>query len=126
MSALKSQSPLFQTITADHWRESIARARGERNLVREQITAMSEYLFPDDTIQMLSPRLRWMLEHKVYTEQSPCLEAGDEPWTAWFGIKDPLQFVEAHGLQEAGCGETEHDALVDLAVIQGWPLWNEL
>jgi hypothetical protein len=48
----------------------------------------------------------------------------DLPWAAFFG-DDPLPMVNDQGGESLGYGETEADALCDLAVKHGMELWNE-
>lgn len=65
----------------------------------------------------LSPRLRWKQCHGV---KSGYHDSGGEfpPWCAWVG-------AYATGDKYTGEGDTEDDALVDLARKQGWRMWNE-
>ena len=74
-----------------------------------------------------SPRLKWLREHKVSTHFNKDVQPGDEdefsgetiyPWCAYVG---PLEYPRA----DAGYGNTEHDAVVELAIINDWKLWNE-
>ena len=78
-------------------------------------------------MEMLSPRLRWMREHRVATLHhsnvapgDECPETGDRlyPWCAsdmGFGIGPQMAF-----------GDTEEEALACLALKRGWKLWNEI
>ena len=74
-----------------------------------------------------SPRLKWLEQKHVTTKNWPGVAHGDEdefgnemfPWTAFVG--------DVNGLHTTvGAGDTEHEAIVDLAVKRGWKLWNEL
>lgn len=73
-----------------------------------------------------SPRLLWLEAHRVTTKHWPGVSFGDEdefgnemfPWTAFVGGVDDLHIF-------VGAGDTEQDAIVDLAVKKGWKLWNE-
>ena len=59
-----------------------------------------------------SPRLKWLERKNVITE---CQNWPDDPWEV--RVKDdPANF---------GRGDTEHDAIVDLAKRNGWKIWNE-
>jgi hypothetical protein len=72
--------------------------------------------------------LKWIKAHNVSTHFNQGVQPGDEdefsgetiyPWCAFVGeAKFPRP--------GAGYGNTEHDAIVDLAIIKGWKLWNEL
>ena len=84
---------------------------------------MNEELFT--VPEQLSPRLKWMIyygvktyEHEHAGSESP--ETGDEipRWSAWAG-NDPMK--SAH----VGGGETEHDAIVALALKMKLKPWNE-
>lgn len=84
---------------------------------------MSE-LFAPSEVTGDSPRKKWMAKHDVTTidhGESGTDELGDyERWTAHLGEIRPVvpnRFI-------AG-GETEHEALVNLALKNGWKLWNE-
>lgn len=68
----------------------------------------------------LSPRLAWMKEHDVKTAISPCLVAGEQPWNAWTGELEGGIFTE-----KCSTGETEDEAIVALALANGWRLWTE-
>lgn len=75
---------------------------------------MSDELF--NIPEQLSPRLKWLIYYEVSTcRDDDCVE----PWSAHTTrpgaiTSDP----QATGL-------TEHDAIVALALKQGWKLWNE-
>lgn len=70
-----------------------------------------------------SPRLAWLNKHGVQTEQSPKHMIGDEDefgnrvfaWHAMIG----------DDAQTSVGGDTEQDAICNLAKIKGWKLWNE-
>ena len=86
---------------------------------------MSE-LFPPEEVQSMSPRLLWMVEHGIRTMIN---RRGDvEPWEAFVGdrttaIEDTAS--NAHFSKLIQWGASEDYALYKLAVINGWPLWNE-
>jgi hypothetical protein len=99
---------------------------------------MSMELFP--VAESLSPRLQWMRKHGIQVvhipKSSAMLEPGEgEPWVAWLGELDTAvsRAMEAADLDEINpkrtrwlcTGATEHDALVNLAELNAWPLWNE-
>ena len=86
---------------------------------------MSDTLF--DLPETKSPRLKWMDEKNVSTHFNKDVQAGDEdefsgepirPWAAFVGES---RFPRP----DAGFGDTEHEAIVDLAIKKGWKLWNE-
>lgn len=65
-------------------------------------------LFPIAEVTAESPRLAWLKRHGVKTAQ------GALGWSAW--------------RQRDSCachGDTENDAIADLADLMGVPLWNE-
>lgn len=74
-----------------------------------------------DIPEQLSPRLAWMKEHDVHTYRSPCMEDGDEPWSAWIG---DFKTTVAHN-DDYETGETEDEALVKLCKRNNLKLWNE-
>jgi hypothetical protein len=76
-----------------------------------------------------SPMLAWLKKHRVSTKHNEsiepdeeCLETGETlfPWCAFVGANT---FPKPDGLM--GCGNTEHEAIVDLAIKRGLKLWNE-
>jgi hypothetical protein len=76
-----------------------------------------------------SPRLKWLEKNSVKTVHNTEICAGDEcsesgetlyPWCAFVGVDS---FPKPEKL--VGFGNTEHDAIVDLALKQGLRLWNE-
>lgn len=67
----------------------------------------------------LSPRLRWMGQHGIFTEKRNFNEEGDGPWWAWSHAK-----TEPHMKLEAS-DRTEDEALTNLAKKLGIKLWNE-
>lgn len=90
-------------------------------------------LFPTEEIEQLSPRLAWMNRHKVHTQKfSSDIE---EPWLAWRGSKKALDYclekatyssVQEDYRHKLICsGNTEMDAVANLALEDGWRLWNE-
>jgi len=71
-----------------------------------------------DIPETLSPRLAWLKKHGIFTN-SEFFDDSDEEyrWGAWLeGCQDYLR---------TGHGDTEDDALVDLAKKQNLKLWNE-
>ncbi len=73
-----------------------------------------------------SPRMKWLKARNVTRHHWAGVSPGDEdefgnemfPWTAFIG--------DIEGLHTAvGGGNTEHEAIVDLAVKKGWKMWNE-
>jgi len=83
-------------------------------------------LFPSDVGAMLSPRLVWRKKHGVQTAHSA--DCGDEdflPWFCWLD-SDCARPGEMPGFRApCGYGRTEDEAMRDLAVTRGIPLWNE-
>ena len=82
---------------------------------------MSDELFDVSSVQQDSPRLAWCKKHNVQKLYSP----GEcwKPWSAWVGdLGDCLSMYGDHGV---GVGDTEDEALADLANKRGIKLWNE-
>ena len=85
--------------------------------------------------QTLSPRLKWLKKHAVHTHFDEGVTPGEEcevsgerlyPWCALTGevqtnIADAIFAEEGR----VGYGDTEDDAIYDLATKRGWRLWNE-
>lgn len=79
--------------------------------------------------QVLSPRLRWLRDKCVLTKKFPLISPGDEdefgnrlfPWMAWVG---PLDLQSTRASFKAG-GNSEIDAIANLAIKRRWRLWNE-
>jgi hypothetical protein len=90
-------------------------------------------LFPTEEVEQPSPRLTWMKEHMVHTRKSD--SDIEEPWVAWRGYKLDLDFClekatysseqEDYRHRLICSGETEMDAIANLALENGWRLWNE-
>lgn len=81
-------------------------------------------LFAVETVAMDSPRLAWLKRHKVFTHRR--IDHPDEsPWCAWCEIEDQGECLRANGPRAFVYGETEDDALGELAIGRGWGLWNE-
>ncbi len=83
--------------------------------------------------ECLSPRLKWLNEHNVQTIACLGVSVGDEdefgndmwPWYAWTNhTMPPFPSGQGPGMFNRG-GATEHEAIVNLAIWQGWKLWNE-
>lgn len=78
----------------------------------------------------LSPRLKWLRKYSVLTRRFPFVTPGDEdefgnelhPWMAWIG---PLDVASTRDSFRAG-GNTEQEAICNLALKRGWRLWNEV
>lgn len=89
-------------------------------------------LFPDSEVRMDSPRLKWLREHNCITFLSvvepKCwfagfadkLTEGEGPVVDWF-----FHEMGANGSSRCGEGETENEAIADLATKSSTPLWNE-
>jgi hypothetical protein len=99
---------------------------------------MSHELFPVDAVKMDSPRLAWLKKHGVVTY----LAMPDDPhWRLWYAgfsawsteysphLKSAadLFFYETadRGDKRIGTGETEDDAIAELAKKYRLKLWNE-
>ena len=87
--------------------------------------AMSEdLLFPAESVQSMSPRLRWMKKWGVKTHHAPHCE--ESPWCAWFAVDEDL---DAPGIplnpDACGYGDSEQEAIECLACDSKTPLWNE-
>lgn len=86
-------------------------------------------LFPEAEVRSLSPRLKWMQQHGIRTQENdPELEFN---WDAWTGNRHEaiIKSFEAFE-QDAICdcyatGKTEEEALAKLARAKGLKLWNE-
>ena len=74
-----------------------------------------------------SPRLKWIRTRDVRTHFNKDIEIGEEeefsgdtlyPWCAFTG---GYRFPRP----DAGYGNTEDEAIVSLAKLKGWRLWNE-
>lgn len=88
---------------------------------------MSDELFPDASVAMDSPRLRWMKKHDVHTGKLHEESGLERPWSAWVG--DFYEAIE-HGGADPDAGgyasaSTEDDAILLIAKAHGLRLWNE-
>lgn len=85
---------------------------------------MSAELFPDADMAKDSPRLAWCKKHGVRLHNAPSM---DEPWAAWFSTNVCSKNPDGVPLDTdlCGFGQTDDDALRDLAVRNDVPLWNE-
>lgn len=72
---------------------------------------MNDLLF--DAPEQPSPRLAWMRKHNIHVRRDP--EEGE--WVA--STQGPT------GVNYWGFGETEDEAMAELALKRGWKLWNE-
>lgn len=81
---------------------------------------MSDELFQID--ESLSPRLRWMQQHKFRTHHAPWCE--DSPWSAWHPENESEQGLPTDP-EACGYGMDEDEAIVDLAKKLNLKLWNE-
>lgn len=79
-------------------------------------------LFPEESVKKDSPRLAWIKKHKIQTHLAKHMaDAGeDDPWSAWIGDAIPPDNPD-----ELGYGNTEDDAILDLAKGCNLKLWNE-
>lgn len=69
-----------------------------------------------------SPRLAWMKKHAIRTHHTPGME--DElPWIAWHGANHGPDGIPLNP-SRCGYGDTEADAIADLARRIGIHLWN--
>jgi hypothetical protein len=85
---------------------------------------MSDELFPPDSVAMISPRLAWIKKHGVRTHHSRAFEDAEWlPWCAAFG--EPFEVINEQGDGALGFGQTEDEAIIDLAVKFDVKLWNE-
>lgn len=89
---------------------------------------MSETLFAMP--ETPSPRMVWLRDKNVRTHRNDGVSAGDEceftgePIAVWCAfIGEPPVGIRAEGF--LGFGDTEDDAIADLAKKRGWKLWNE-
>jgi hypothetical protein len=86
-------------------------------------------LFSPESVEMLSPRLRWMQKHSITTIHNKNVSVGQEceltgePLYTWCATKVGIQSVYTN--RQAGFGMSEEDACADLAAKNGWKLWNE-
>ena len=82
---------------------------------------MSDELFPDASVAMDSPRLRWMKKHDVQTHPD------EDGYIAWIGDLDDA-IERRWGGPDAGgyaVAATEDDAILLIAKAHGLRLWNE-
>ena len=78
-----------------------------------------------------SPRLKWLKKHDVKTQHRPGINVGDEdkfgnalwPWEAGTSHGLSPERIDAGTFSQGG--ETEDEAIANLAKWQGWKLWNE-
>lgn len=87
-----------------------------------------------DVPETLSPRLAWLKKHEIKTLHRDDLSDEAGRWEAYVG---EYQFAidETFADRESGFypdespflawGETEDDAILELAKNNGWKLWNE-
>jgi len=74
-----------------------------------------------------SPKKVWMDRHDYKVQRNKNMQAGEEPFDAWdagLGV-DPYDAFSKEGPYGMQSGESEDEALVNLALMQGIPLWNE-
>ena len=76
---------------------------------------MTDELF--EVPEQLSPRLKWMKRHGIYTDHCGQI-AKHVSWKAYV-------LNERGGIDLSSYGETEHEAIADLAIRLGIKLWNE-
>lgn len=79
-------------------------------------------LFPDLPLA-LSPRLQWLQEHDVKTQEL----AEDVLWGAWYGDlpKNSKEEQDAILKSRLALCMTEEEAILRLAQKNGWKLWNQ-
>lgn len=69
-----------------------------------------------------SPRLVWMREHDVQVGRYVRDDGQGQPvWYAAIGDEESASDDES----EIAYGDTEDEAIVNLAKVNGWRLWNE-
>lgn len=97
---------------------------------------MSDELFPAGAVASKSPRLLWLDRHGIVTMSFDEAHRFGE-WDKWVaGIAPGVTGSDAiaqwfcdecsrNGETTVGQGATEDDALAELAVKHGIPLWNE-
>lgn len=74
---------------------------------------MTDELFPEGSVQQLSPRLKWCQKHGVQMDESAKRDT-EARWRA---------FSATHRTE--GFGFTPEDACRDFGCTAGIPLWNE-
>jgi len=67
-----------------------------------------------DIEESKSPRLAWIEKHQIVT-----LRGKPDSWAAWLSARS------ARAEQAIGYGESEDEAIADLAIKLGLRLWNE-
>lgn len=74
-----------------------------------------------------SPKMQWMERHQYKVQRNKNMKAGDKPFDAWdAGLgADPFDAFTNNGPYACQSGNSEEGALVNLALMQGVPLWNE-
>lgn len=81
-------------------------------------------LFSEDVGRCDSPRLKWIAKHNIKVHFSKAIEPGFQPYTASFE-DEPWIVINEQGDYCVGFGETEDEAIADLAIKTRTPLWNE-
>jgi hypothetical protein len=84
--------------------------------------------------ESLSPRLKWLREHGVKIIHNVLVKAGDEDEFSGEPIypycATDLPIIDADtdlfSPRHAGFGNTEDEAIVNLAKANGWKLWSEI
>ena len=66
-----------------------------------------------DIEESKSPRLAWIEKHQIVT-----LRGKPDCWAAWLNMRPTID-------QIIGYGESEDEAIADLAIKMGMRLWNE-
>ena len=91
----------------------------------------TDELFDADVVASVSPRLAWIERHRIVTHK---VESNPDTWLA--GIAQDAQGLsgirawfaadkQSWDKAKVGVGDTENDALTDLAVKHGLRLWFE-
>lgn len=92
----------------------------------------ADELFP--TPETLSPRLVWMRRHEIKTLHRDDLPEKAGQWEAYIGdyqtaVDKTINDTEARFYPDESpylaWGETEEDAVLELAKNNQWKLWNE-
>lgn len=124
----------YETVNPDNFAQNLAAAKEAkrqfdemRRAVESAPDARNGTAWRDDLLTVpvqLSPRLQWIKKQNVTTHHAPECE---EPWCAFVGTMDDLS-RECVRMEDDGrlvYADTEEDAIIKLAISQGWKLWNE-
>jgi hypothetical protein len=88
--------------------------------MKRSFAAQPDELFAAKEVEQDSPRLAWRKRHCILAKKSKLL-----PWAAWFARDSEIGDIPPDDPRRVGHGESEWEAIVDLAIKHGVKLWNE-